>query len=109
MTPSSQGLEPPQNPARFNPVADKILEVIRAEGRIGKTAMFDLFDRNIAGQKLSDALLLLEGLGLIFRADPEPSSKPGRREELWTATPSAPTKETKKTNQSARALAGVAG
>lgn len=70
-----------------NPLADKLLEALRAAGPRGLTrsAMCNLFARNESAERITAALALLERHGLARRSNPVGSGI-GRPVEVWVCT-----------------------
>jgi hypothetical protein len=66
-----------------NPVADRILDALRASGELDETAIHDLFGRNKAKAEITPALDLLRRLG---RASGERRQTGGRPRIVWRPT-----------------------
>ncbi len=65
------------------PLADQILQALRARGPMTRSEIGDLFGRNLPSAKLDTALVELQGKGLV-RSRIEPTA--GRSRTVWEAT-----------------------
>jgi hypothetical protein len=66
--------------ATGDPVADRILEAL-ANGEMDRTALHQLFGRNVKAERIAHALAMLQGAGRVRTEHPE--SEGGRPREVW--------------------------
>jgi hypothetical protein len=68
------------------PLADTILTALRQHGSMSRTAISELFSRNVSAADLDAALTTLHDQGLIERSFVAPEGGLGRSVEIWQAT-----------------------